>query len=1383
MFEFKPKNSKFNLKLYLLNFLKTVYVIVFLFGFNTITLQAQKISISETDYYFDHITVKEGLSQSSVLSIHQDQLGFMWFGTRDGLNRYDGYSFKIYRNQVGDTTSISGNIIKDIKKDTEGNIWIANDKGLSRYDSGQEIFMNYFIDTTIYTNPVIDVIYINKENDIWIGGNFGLLFFDTKKKEYSIDILGQYDSHPSRKYSVNSIQEDANGNLLIGTSKKGIFNWNPRNKVLLSFNNSKSNKENIKRIQSIVIDGLFVWAGTYGNGLYKFDKNGNILAHYHTKAPNPAYRISDDYIRALQRDGKDLWIGTFKGLNVLKNQEQILAIRYHEGDPKGLSHSSVRSLYKDYKGSIWIGTYFGGVSFYDIHNQRFKHFYHISGDTTSLSYNVVGAFESDTSQNLFVGTERGGLNIYNTRSNTHSKLTDSLLSKSIIKSLCRDPENTLWAGVFKKGLHYYDSKQKTLIPLYTTQHPLFNYLRNIIINCIVSDTKGSLWIGTDEKGLQKFDYSKKQYIEYPYQEKLTRIINHHPIKAIVVKNDHLYLATKGSGIIQFDSKNGTIQKLTQFFEGKDTLNVKEFNHISLDKQDVFWLATNGKGLLAFDPQTNQSKRWHAGFGLGSNIVLGTLQKETSKNTWAITSNGLSEVNFYKKEVLNNYSYTSGFPLEEINEGAFYKTNSGMFLVGGSNGYVKFNPDQLNNNNYSPKPVITSLNLFNKKIKPNDKNNILEQEISKTSEITLDYFQSVFSIKFASLNYLSPENNQYAYMLEGFDQDWVYADTRKEATYTNLRAGTYTFLVKSANNDGVWNEDPTSLKITVLPPPWLTWWAYTIYVFLIICIIYWIRQNAIKSTQLKNDLRIEQIEKEKWKEIHDLKLKYFIDVSHEFRTPLTLILGPLEEMIGFKDQDNWLRSRIKIMYFNAKRLLLLIDQILEIREIETGHSKLKREPIYLNTLIQDIIASFESVADKNQITLSLRQPNTPEKLILADKDKLEKIFFNLLFNAFKFTPVGGKIKLKVTAIETKDEIQYNFKVSDTGIGISSEKLYRIFDRFYKGQKTELGAGIGLSLTKSLIDLMMGTIDVSSTEGKGTTFAVKIPFQTTEIYLEKEERTFIKPVPLEYQNTSLTPENIQKQDPGEEIILLVEDNSELRNYLQEELNTSYTIITAKDGVQGLKKAKSKAPDIIISDVMMPEMDGLELCRHIKKTKELCHIPVIILTAKNTQIHKIEGLEHGADDYIAKPFNLTELKTRIKNIIHNRNLIQQKFNNSEFSKKLHEVKINSYDEKLMANIIKITKDQFDKSNFTVDYLSSEVGLSRVHLTRKLKALTGMPPAEFIKDFRMKQAIKMLQKGSFKVADIAYAVGYQDVQYFSKAFKAMYGKSPVKYIPEEKL
>lgn len=1333
-------------------------------------------------YYFDHIKIKNGLSQSSVYSIYQDGSGFIWLGTRDGLNRFDGLEFELFRHNVGDSTSISGNIINDIKEDADGNMWIATEDGISKYDPKQRVFRNYNLDSSIHAISAVDVIHITKGNTIWAGGKFGMLSFDPEKEIFYNSIFKEHSHDTGRRFSVNTIFEDGEENLWIGTSRSGIYLWNLSHGLLTPFNAEILEDNALRRIEALIVQDSVVWVGTYGNGLFKYGKDGQRLAHYHSKAINIRHKISNDNIRALQTDSLDLWVGTFNGLNIIKRTGDVATIKYERGNTKGLPHNSVRSLYKDQKGSMWIGTYFEGVSIFDKDNQRFQHFYQISGKKSSLSYDVVGAFCEGANGELFIGTERGGLNVYDSKSNTHSVITDTNFLESTIKSLCLAPDGEIWLGIFKKGLFHYDRKLKKLIQ-YPDESLSFHFLKAAIINCILPDGPNNLWIGTGNNGLQQFSLKNKQFVNFSYNERINNIIGNRSINAIALRDNKLFIATKGAGIICFDPKNGTINRQTRFLVDGEPLQINEFNHISWDNNGILWLSTNGEGLLAFDPVAETYKRWHVVSGLSSNIVLGILQDDKEFN-WAITMTGISKLDFNTPEVLKNYSYISGFPLEENNEGAFFKNHVGEFLIGGSNGYVRFSPKEIASNKFSPRPVFTSLTVMNKEVRPKDATTILDREINKTSHITLNHNQSIFSIKFATLNFLHPENNQYAYKLEGFDEDWVYSKTRREVSYTNLPEGNYTLYVKSANNDGVWNEAPASLEIEISPPPWRTWWAYLIYTLLIVLGFYVIRYNAVRSTQLVNNLKIEQLEKEKWKEIHDLKLQYFIDVSHEFRTPLSLILGPLEDMVNRDGQDNWMRSRIKIMYFNTKRLLLLIDQILEIREVETGHSKLTKQPLLISYVLQGIVGSFKALADKNKIHLSLKLDLLNEVPILCDQNKLEKILFNLLSNAFKFTPEGGEISLIVSAKKEKDLIIHCIELSDTGAGISLNKLSKIFDRFYKSDQNShgAGAGIGLSLTRSLTELMKGSITVDSKKNKGTTFTVTIPFKVAKAVSpkRKESLLFQKPIPLEYQNTPLVNQNKVHTVVKQETILIVEDNAEFRNYLKSQLEVFYKIIVAKDGAQGLQKVKKKGPDIVISDVMMPKMDGLELCRQIKNTKELCHIPIILLTAKSANPHKLEGLKYGADEYISKPFNLTELTTRIKNILYNRNLVQQKFKDNNVLITPIKIIVNSYDEKLMENFISIVKENIDKPNFTVDYIGNQIGLSRVHLSRKIKALTGMTPAGFIKDFRMKQALGMIKTDSFSVADIAYAVGYQDVQYFSKSFKLYFGKSPTQYIKE---
>lgn len=575
----------------------------------------------------------------------------------------------------------------------------------------------------------------------------------------------------------------------------------------------------------------------------------------------------------------------------------------------------------------------------------------------------------------------------------------------------------------------------------------------------------------------------------------------------------------------------------------------------------------------------------------------------------------------KSHEVKNYVYAAGFPLQEINEGAFYKSRTGDFLVGGSNGYVRFNPALLKDNAFVPPVIFTNLSVSNKPVTLNDETKVLTQSVHTTQHITLDYFESILTFEFAALNFLRPYENQYAYKLEGFDDEWQWVGNRRSATYTNLNDGEYVFLVKGSNNDKVWNTKPIEMKVTVLPPPWKTWWAYMGYAVVIVGGFLLIRYNALKSAQLKHDLKLEQLEKEKWKDIHQLKLQYFTDVSHEFRTPLTLIASPLEELLQSDEGTPWLRKQLKIMYVNCKRLLLLIEQVLEMRQVESGHITLNQTPARIEKLLSEIVDSFKGMADKRNIKLDFDAQPVREAF-MVDVDKVEKIFYNLLSNAFKFTPEGGTIAVRMRALEKKDKTWFVVKVSDTGKGIAEDDHERIFKRFYKMGKDSQSNGIGLSLTKSLVEFMGGEITVDSKLNFGSSFTVKLPFVAAVPgvpALTENERPFIKSVPLQYQALLVREEMEQSMEEEEhrELILIVEDNRDLRDYLKDHLRKNFRVITAKNGEKGLMKAKKYGPHVVISDIMMAKMDGLELCRRVKEDQELSHTPVILLTAKGTDV----------------------------------------------------------------------------------------------------------------------------------------------------------------------
>lgn len=1345
-------------------------------------------STLESQIKFDNFSIDKGLSQSTVLSIYTDNTGFVWIGTRNGLNRFNGYDFTIFQNKLDDPSSINGNVILDINQDEDGQIYIATNMGLSLFDEKTHNFFNFQLSPP-HQGAVIQDINIDMHSRVWLHTSSGLILFDRKQKAFIHLSEIIKDTNFEKLYSPTYAGfTDDNGILWVGTNNKGVFGIDVSSNIQnfnIKYNFSPEVLQNVRVEDILPAEGNKLWVATYGKGLFLFDMNGNVNEHYSQNSTDKKYKITHNSIRSIAFDNNyNLWIGTFKGLNVLNTKtKSLLHIFHKKGDPNSLPHGSVRRIAKDKKGSIWIGTYFGGISYFDTDNQKFKHYYNIPGNEKSLSFDVVGAFSEEAEGNILVGTERGGLNILNIQNNNHQTLNsinDQVLKGLTIKSIKSTGQYSHWLGTFKQGLKKYDSYTNTILSYpKNAKSSDESYLKNSIINCIETDTNGFLWLGLDnEQSLAVFDPFKETFVSHPTVKILKDTLLNSSVKHILFEpNGDLFLSTRGNGLVHFSQVDGKVKTLRKLQFEKLQLDVDNINHTTVI-DDKIWISTHGLGLICLNKKNMQVlHHFNMSQGLLSNIVYGTLT-DNNNDIWVLSSSGISKLKINEKNYfVKSYNYASGLPIQEINEGAFFKTASNEFLIGGNNGYVKFNPENLTDNDYIPQVTLTDLKITNKSVFPDDHHKVLEHPLHQTKEITLNYKQSIFTIEFALLSYLSPENNSYKYMLEGFDEDWINAGNNRTASYTNLKSGQYTFKVKGANNDNIWNNIPTELKINVLPPPWKTWWAYLLYTLLIISGLYMIRYNALKGAKMKLNLEIEKVEKERLKELHQLKLKYFTDISHEFRTPLTLITSPLEELLEAKKVNKWTRKKLKTMYYSSKRLLLLVEQILEFREIESGNYKVKAEPLALEDYLLQVVESFKILADKKSIQLNFEY-HCSHPAYELDKDKLDKILFNLLSNAFKFTPVGGTIFLEVNTDVTNAQSVVNFSVSDTGSGIDKLDIEKIFNRFYTTKSHNSGSGIGLALTKSLVEILKGNIKVVKSDKKGTEFLVQLPLMPTDKIPQNatEKINFSKPIPLEYSPQIST--QIEKQlidsDSDKENILIVEDTDELRDYLKSQLKKTYNISVAENGKKALKLLKQKNISLVISDIMMPKMDGIELCEYIKKTPEISHIPIILLTAKTSYEERLAGLDVGADDYIAKPFHIKEIKSRIKNILSNRKRLQNKFKTLNYFEN-SVIDIGSQDEKLLEKLIKLLEEKLDDPTLTVDEISKELGLSRVHLFRKMKAISGMTPSSFIKDFRLKKAKSIfVANANASVAEVAYNVGFQDVKYFSKCFKKYFGKSP---------
>ncbi len=1335
-------------------------------------------NLPEENIKFVNYGVAEGLSQSTVLSSYQDAHGFVWLGTRDGLNLFDGHKFTVFRNRPGDTLSILDNHINDIKGDKNGNIWIATNEGMCSYHPDRPFFLNYELNIK-GTDPEIRTIHIFGNDKIWVGSKDGILCFDKNKQAF------YKPDHPIiravKENYVTSIYSNTLGDIWVGTTE-GLYYFDADNKKVRWFHPDKKSEFNVahERIEAIVGDeNGNVWIGTYGGGVTLFNLKEATALHLNTESTG-SFKLTNDFVRSLALDrNQNLWIGTFEGLNIYDNKNERITRVLHDPIKKdGLRHGSVRSLMVDSKGSVWVGTYMGGVGYFDQDNQRFSHFYHIPEKTTSLGHNVVSDFVQDRQGNYFIATERGGLSYYKTDQNAFERI--SAYPKNTIKSLLMDDAENLWIGTFKDGLHLYDAKRGDVKSF--GQIDEHGHTATASINDMMIDRQGYLWLATDKNGgLYKFDRSEALFIDFELQDTLHQILKNHRIMSMM--QDHLgnfWLATQGKGIVVFDPIEKRIAQYKA--NGKaGALNSNDINHIFTDSKGRIWVATTGGGINLFDRQKEGFSAYTTEHGLQNNTVIGTIEDDNG-NLWISCINGISRLrlsNFSFK----NYDYSSGLPLQEINEGAFFKAANGDILIGGNNGFIKFHPSDIRDNDFIPKVKITDFKISNHSVRPGQENGVLKKNIMGTESLTLEYDQSNFTIDFILLSFLKPEKNQYKYRLEGLEENWNFVGNTKSASYTNLQEGDYTFMVMGANNDMKWNSEPTILKIHIKPPMWKSWWAMLGYLLVITSGLFTIRQISRKSMAMQNEIRNKEMENARLEERHRLKLQSFTDVSHEFRTPLTLIIDPLQQTLENIEKDNPLKRRLEMVYFNARRLLLLINQILEISALDSGTVDLKNRPTDISLLAKSIYKNFQSIANANNISLTYRD-SLPNIHLEADQDKLEKILYNLISNALKFNRSGGEILFALNCTHQNDtEIDVEIKVQDSGVGIDDEAKERVFERFYKGDGTK-GTGIGLSLTKSLVGLMHGNIQLESEVGKGSTFIVDIPFKKSKANRSGFQQEFKKELPIGYINGHI----LKGDDPkieAEEIddlerntykVLLVEDDQELRHYLKENLDRYYTVFTAKNGVGGLEKAKKKSPDIILSDVMMPKMDGIELCEKIKSDPKLCHIPIVLLTAKTNDKDKLHGFEHGADDYIDKPFILRELKIRVDNILKNRKKLRERYI-KDVNYSGPKIELNSYDEKLLDKIREIIYREIDSPELNVDSLGKEVGLSRVHLYRKLKSLTGQSPSNFIKDIRMNLAAELLQQNKVNISEVAFRVGFQDQFYFGKCFKNRFGVSPTDY------
>lgn len=1466
-------------------------LIIFLITCSAIsTLTAQKSIIR-----FKHYTTDEGLSQNMVDCIMKDSRGFIWVGTWNGLNRFDGYNFTVYKENSQDKKTISNNFVYDLCEDKFGNIWIGTNNGLNNYLYAENQFINYSEAGKKYTSPSkINALLCDKQGFIWVGTSQGLDKIEVKDAKGEISNIIHYSlKNGLSSNHIQSLNEDTSGNIWIGTLN-GLNILNPQNNKISKYINSPTNPNSLSNndIRTVYYDkNGYAWVGT-SYGLNRIEISSNKITRYYLEPSNP-FSLLHNTVRSITKDYKgQLIIGTLGGLSIFNQSKNIFEnYHYRLNNIYGLNSDFVNCLYSDNEGNVWIGTENGGINLYNVFQKQFEFFENEPGNPNSISHNTINSILDD-GKYIWIGTAGGGLNKYEKETGKYKHYrnlanNNSTISSDFITALFKDEEENLWIGSWGSGLNKLTSPNIASGKFSRYSFPASSSETNSLdfISSILNHSENKMWIGT-LGGLILYDRKTGQY---------------EPFEA---KNPEIKISQVG--YLEYDTENnlwiGTITGLYKVVKNKEKVEAKgcevEFYHnikgdktsirgdyvisIHCDKKRRMWFGTYGNGLNLFiDPKKSGEKGSFTSFteadGLSNNVVYSILE-DNAGNLWLSTDNGLSKFNPETK-TFKNYYKTDGLQSNQFYWAANFKNKDGKMYFGTMKGLSAFYPDSIKDINFAPRTIITDFKIYNQSVKVGEKYNgkiVLSQSITNSKKIKLSYKSNEFTFEFSALLYNQPENIKYMYKLEGFDKQWVYVNSdRRFASYTNLRGGEYTFMVRAVNDTKNIKEEPYKIKVVIVPPFWETWWFVLIIIILITTSvisfyryrIYSLKRqtkklevlveqrtakieeqkeklvlqaNELKDSNLQLEKRKELIEGQKEQlEIQNIEilnqrdklielnkkvqianqqqLNFFTHISHEFRTPLTLIIAPTEQILK-ETTDSTVKSKMNLIYKNAQRLLHLINQLMEVRKVETGKTELKTTKDDIVKFTEGISLSFVSLANQRQI---LYQVESAKKQldVYFDHEIVENILYNILSNAFKYTPEKGKITLSISTSngkqDTKDDVSIidrhfykhlniaeyvKIEVQDSGIGIASNQIKEVFRRFYRIHSHEsakvTGSGIGLYLTKELVKTHKGLLYINSKTGVGTTIKILLPLGSNHL-ISQEIKTGSNSVgkgsslQAEMLNEQLSateppiqtsPEtkNItsirEKQELEKSLVLVVDDDIDLCNFIADSLKESFRVIKAYNGKEGIEQARLHTPDVIISDVMMPETDGLELCSRIKSELETSHIPVILFTARSEAENYIEGLDSGADDYISKPFNIRIIEAKIKSLIENRKKLKNLFTGSLIPVP-REITTTRSDEVFLNKAIKLVEENIANPDWSVQDMASQLFISRSLLHKKLTAIVDQSAVDFITAIRLKKSALLMHQNTLNISEVAYSVGFNDPKYFSKCFKKHFGKTPTEY------
>nr|WP_320946707.1 two-component regulator propeller domain-containing protein [Bacteroides intestinalis] len=1301
---------------------------------------------ASTDFWFRHFSVEDGLSSNSVRAIMQDKYGFMWLGTDDGLNRYDGTTIKVYNlNPQGSNDYISS------LYDTTDNIWVGTEGGVYIFDYETESFELFKVLTAQGDSIKSNVNHIAEDRD-------GNLWFSTVGQ-------GIFKYNISKHYLEHYEFKDANGlmaSVLVDSENQiwAVTNWGSPTVSKLNKAENKfepfpityeAGQYDSNSLVMLEDSEHALWLGTWECGLQKIDRyTGKAITYLHPSEGKGATHIHS----LMEYAPHQLLIGSDDGLllfNTLTCEHQLFT--EDETTPYSLSNRFVYPIVKDREGGIWVGTYYGGVNYLSPNTGQFECFAH-SRFYNSVNGTVIGRFCEDSSGYIWIASDDGGLSRFAPKDKqfTHYMPDEhrNSLSYHNVHALCMDDDD-LWIGTYTGGVNVLNTKTGTF-RVYTTKGGDLTTLDGTSSYAIFRDREKRIWV-TSMAGINLYNREEDNFIRVKDLESLTIDIDQDA-------DGNIWFSTQGKGLFKYNPDKKTWKNYV-YSNTPGALVNDQVNCVLIDGNGNMWVGTMN-GLCKYDAGEDRFEA--IPLDIPSRNICGRV--EDQHVLWLTTTKGL--VRYAPGESCQVFTRSDGLQSEQFLPNAALKASDGKIYVGSVNGFNAFYPYQIKMNKVLPPVVITGLEIFNKEIRIGDKK--LPKALNWMAELDLSYKDHVFSLLYASLSYCTPEKNQYAYKLEGFDKDWNYVGSQNKATYTNLPAGTYVFKVKATNNDGIWSNQEASLKITIHPPfYWSTASKILYFIWVCIALTFFIR-FLLKRTEKKHTAEINQLNVSKEKEVHEAKIKFFTMIAHEIRTPVSLIIGPLEKIMKSSiPMPAVLRDDLNIIDRNSQRLLFLVNQLLDFRKVEQEGITMRYASQNIRQLLQAVCERFKPFITQHGAHLEVEYPDA-DFTAMVDSEAITKMISNLLTNASKYT----KDKVVLSCIVQPEQHTFVVKVTDNGIGISKEDRKRIFKPFFQAMDNKPGTGIGLSIVKSIVESHNGCIEVESEINKGSSFIVTLPIEQVGAEVQEGEAGVLNPVIPEDILSETLPVMSSKNKP---LMLIVDDNEEMLNFLSSSFSAQYSILTAEDGMEALEKLKEHEVTLIVSDWMMPRMDGVEFCKALRADQSISHIPFILLTAKTDTNSKIEGMDCGADAYIEKPFSVQYLEACIKNLLDLRNLLRQKFSKMPLVP-LNSIANNSMDNKFLTRINEIIEQNFSNSELSVDFLAEELCISRSGLFAKIKTLANVTPNELIQIVRLKKAAALLSENKYRINEICYMVGFNNPSYFAKCFQKQFGIKPGEFV-----